>query len=42
MGKDCGRGNEQLDAKHYGCEHVAKGEVRGSKISQDFLVCVSL
>ena len=24
--------------KHYGCEHVAEGEVRGSKISPDFPV----
>ena len=28
--------------KHCGCEHVAEGEVGGSKISPDFPVCVSL
>ena len=28
--------------KHYDCEQVAEGEVGGSKISPDFLVCVSL
>ena len=28
--------------KHCGCEHVAEGEVGGSKMSPDFPVCVSL
>ena len=32
MGKDCGRGNEQLDAKELAMNNVAEGEVGGPKI----------
>ena len=32
MGKDCGRGNERLDAKTLAVYHVAEGERGGSKI----------
>ena len=31
MGKDCGRGNEQLDAKELAVNNVAEGEVGGPK-----------
>ena len=31
-GKDCGRGNERLDAKALAVDHVAEGEEGGSKI----------
>ena len=31
-GKDCGRGNERLDAKALAVYHVAEGEEGGSKI----------
>ena len=33
MGKDCGRGNERLDAKAVAVYHVAEGEGGGSKNS---------
>ena len=39
MGKDCCRGNEQLDAKAL---WLCEGEVGGSKTSPDLPVCVSL
>ena len=42
MGKDCGRGNEQLDEKALAVCHVAEGEGGGQKISPDLPPCVSL
>ena len=43
MGKDCGRGNKRPGAKALKIVcYVAEGEVGGSKISPDFLACVSL
>ena len=35
MGKDCGRGNEQLDEKALAVYHVAEGEGSGQKIPPD-------
>ena len=32
MGKDCGRGNERVDAKALAVYHVAEGDGDGSKI----------
>ena len=42
MGKDCGRGNEQLDEKALVVYPVAEGEGGGQKISPDLPACVSL
>ena len=42
MGKDCGRGNEQLDEKALAVYHVAEGEGGGQKIPPDLPACVSL
>ena len=42
MGKDCGRGNERLDAKALAVYHVAEGEGVGRKIPPDLPACVSL
>ena len=42
MGKDCGRGNEQLDEKALAVYHVAEGEGGGQKIPPDLPPCVSL
>ena len=42
MGKDCGRGNEQLGAKAHTACYVAEGEVGGPKIPPDLPACVSL
>ena len=35
MGKDCGRGNEQLGAKELAVNNVAEGEVGGPKIPKN-------
>ena len=42
MGKDCGRGNEQLDEKALAVNHVAEGEGGGQKIPPDLPACVSV
>ena len=42
MGKDCGRGNEQLGVKAYTACYVAEGDVGGPKIPPDLPACVSL
>ena len=42
MGKDCDRGNEQLDEKALAVYHVAEGEGVGQKIPPDLPACVSL
>ena len=42
MGKDCGRGNEQLDEKALAAYQVAEGEGGGQKIPPDLPPCVSL
>ena len=42
MGKDCGRGNERLDAKALAVYHVAEGEGGRSKISPDLPASVFL
>ena len=42
MGKDVAEAMSSWMRKHCGCEHVAEGEVGGSKMSPDFPVCVSL
>ena len=39
MEKDCGRGNERLDAKELAVYHVAKGEGVGRKIPPNFPAC---
>ena len=42
MGKDCGRGNERLDAKALAVYHVAEGEGGGWTLPLDLPACVSL
>ena len=42
MGKDWGRGNEQLDDKALAVYHVAEGQGGGQKIPRDLPACVSL
>ena len=42
MGKDCGRGNEQLRAIAHTAYYVAEREVGGPKIPPDLPACVSL
>ena len=42
MGKDCGRGNEWLDAKALAVYYIAKGEGVGQKIPLDFSARISL
>ena len=42
MGKDCGRGKEQLGAQGHAACFVAEGEVGGSKIPPDLVACVSI
>ena len=42
MGKDCGRGNEQLSVRTHTVCYVAEGEVGGPKIPPGLPACESL